>query len=757
MANSVDNEDLQGDVEYSGSETAVFKEKYLTKILDSIGPFECEGRDRGTYRRMLRDDGQVASGFEVLRVATLARGYDINYHGKKPELGSKMVEYIEWNFDNVNTQLEYRGGFTLSLHSFFDAVWAGYAVQEVVWYYNEERKQVCLKKLKPLPPEHISFRTNEKDNLLGVYLPYFSDQGTTEEEKKYGVKIPLNRSLIWTFNKEQSSYKGVSAFAPIYKYWYLKDFILKFWSIFTERYGAPFVFGLTKKKRMGAMKTALKKIMTKTEFVGIKDQDELKILETAHDGNHFEKFIEYCDEMILRGILVPSLIIGAGNTKGTKTLGQTHFGVFEWRINDMQRQLEDVVNLLIKWMIDLNFKDVDVYPTITFRPLTETDRRTLAQTFDLLIKNLVISPFETWMREELGLPDADKETVELLKRAWEMKQQSSSSFSPSTGTSPYQGDNRAYSPDISELTERLKKRTSQLKASSPELLLQVVKTLDDEEEKLVKKLEPEIEKMKKAWIKEVKKNMKTLSHGKYGKDDMNFQGHPEWVENLEPITNPRVEVVFSDWYDDALDASVLNAEDELVKLGMEPSWTAKSRVGRSKWIEENLVGLREGSQDMAQFGSNKIPIDMYDNVYPKLQEWYAEGLQENEIVSNLEAHLDTHYSKSYLQNVARTNMTTMFNSARMSLYERRSDFVTGVEHSSILDDRTTKICDERDGTQYRLDDPNLRANTPPLHYQCRSILTPITILDKQPTWRADDAIYEFAPQEGFGGVLTAVV
>jgi len=38
----------------------------------------------------------------------------------------------------------------------------------------------------------------------------------------------------------------------------------------------------------------------------------------------------------------------------------------------------------------------------------------------------------------------------------------------------------------------------------------------------------------------------------------------------------------------------------------------------------------------------------------------------------------------------------------------------------------TDICEHRNGLLFALDDPRLRQNTPPLHYQCRSILSPVS-------------------------------
>ena len=55
--------------------------------------------------------------------------------------------------------------------------------------------------------------------------------------------------------------------------------------------------------------------------------------------------------------------------------------------------------------------------------------------------------------------------------------------------------------------------------------------------------------------------------------------------------------------------------------------------------------------------------------------------------------------------------------------------MAAVEFMAITDARTTPICMERDGLVLALDDPRLPANTPPLHYMCRSVLSPVSGLE----------------------------
>ena len=60
-------------------------------------------------------------------------------------------------------------------------------------------------------------------------------------------------------------------------------------------------------------------------------------------------------------------------------------------------------------------------------------------------------------------------------------------------------------------------------------------------------------------------------------------------------------------------------------------------------------------------------------------------------------------------------------------------FVRGVRFSAILDERTSRMCRMRDGMTFRLEDPRLVGNTPPLHPNCRSVLIPVTEFDR-PEW-----------------------
>jgi SPP1 gp7 family putative phage head morphogenesis protein len=80
--------------------------------------------------------------------------------------------------------------------------------------------------------------------------------------------------------------------------------------------------------------------------------------------------------------------------------------------------------------------------------------------------------------------------------------------------------------------------------------------------------------------------------------------------------------------------------------------------------------------------------------------------------------------------LVRTSAQNVMNDARMAVYQANPDVVGELQHVSVLDDRTTEICMARDGLRWTLDGTpvghNLPFAQPPLHWNCRSTLIPVT-------------------------------
>ena len=81
-----------------------------------------------------------------------------------------------------------------------------------------------------------------------------------------------------------------------------------------------------------------------------------------------------------------------------------------------------------------------------------------------------------------------------------------------------------------------------------------------------------------------------------------------------------------------------------------------------------------------------------------------------------------------IETIVRTNTTDAFNQGRLVEIMRpdMEDIVPFVQYSAIMDTRTTPVCRHLDGKVFRRDDPALQDLIAPNHFNCRSVIVPLT-------------------------------
>jgi SPP1 gp7 family putative phage head morphogenesis protein len=143
----------------------------------------------------------------------------------------------------------------------------------------------------------------------------------------------------------------------------------------------------------------------------------------------------------------------------------------------------------------------------------------------------------------------------------------------------------------------------------------------------------------------------------------------------------------------------------------------------------------------------------------KTQDIIKEGIKSGETTKATIKRLEGLYpsfSKTRLENIVRTESGKCYNWGRLNTFYQNSDVVEGVRFSAILDGRTTDICIARNGLILPLtDQAGIASNTPPLHYQCRSIWTPVAIgqIGKKYSYNQDQykpIMEKMPPMDGFG-------
>jgi SPP1 gp7 family putative phage head morphogenesis protein len=125
---------------------------------------------------------------------------------------------------------------------------------------------------------------------------------------------------------------------------------------------------------------------------------------------------------------------------------------------------------------------------------------------------------------------------------------------------------------------------------------------------------------------------------------------------------------------------------------------------------------------------------------------------EEAIVSALQAlgMGDAEDVPAYLNTLVRTNTFEALNEARFAEFTDPAvgDFVMALEYAAVLDSSTTEICRELNGKVYRSDSPEWDEIRPPNHFNCRSVLVPVTTIDG---WDGQESERpDVMPAEGFG-------
>ena len=124
--------------------------------------------------------------------------------------------------------------------------------------------------------------------------------------------------------------------------------------------------------------------------------------------------------------------------------------------------------------------------------------------------------------------------------------------------------------------------------------------------------------------------------------------------------------------------------------------------------------------------AQKQAIDYETGLKLKLDRLLADAALEGRKVSTKEMkELIRGYSQSFQNTRTGATVTTetnrVANDMRLDLYQELG--TAKVVYTAVMDDRTTKLCSDLNGTVLAVDDPRVARLTPPNHVHCRSYWT----------------------------------
>jgi phage gp29-like protein len=395
--------------EYSLYRAGYF-DQYSEGIEEYTDPISLED-----YKKMFEQDAQVKAGVNAIKLPILAKGFlfkhpvDENGWDGVKDLTEGHIQFLDYVFKNMTQS------FDSTIQQIMTALIFGFSVSEPVYskYVDGEYKgKIGLKKIKTLNPTTIKFKMNDYGDVLEV----------VQEIGEKKINIPIQKVIHYAFESNFGNPYGQSALHAIHKHWFIKNYMYKYTNMAMERQGTPLVVGVVKNKNeIPKMRSVLDNLMFR-KGLAISGTDDLKVIDSTKTMD-FMGYINHQNLMILRGMMIPALVFGnEGSGTGSYALGQTHFDLYLFRLQSIQREIEKLINeKIIKKLIDINFGKQEFYPIFQFKPLMEDDKNTLADVFFKLVNAQIVEPTEYFIRDAMGLPQMDDHHKKMVQREQEIK------------------------------------------------------------------------------------------------------------------------------------------------------------------------------------------------------------------------------------------------------------------------------------------------------------------------------------------------
>ncbi len=722
---------------------------YSQKDFQRYNPDDLIGRKGyDIYRKMMRDE-QVKAVVRFKRDAITSR--DFYFELSTDELGdeeiARRIAIAKKAVENIT------GSFTDALNNIMSAIYNGYSMTEKLFelFSYDSAQYWGIKELRLKPYDTFYFHVDDFGNLTKI-----TQKGPSRE-----LEIDRESFIHYVVNPDVDPFYGQSELREAYRAYFGKDMVIKFWNIWLERHAGGVRWiqpteGSDKQLSPGsaeytALQSMLSNVQTATGFIIPKGLE----FETSYPTNNvaYKEAIAERNKEISKALLVPNLLgISEQGDVGSYSQSSTQLETFLWTLNADSMRLEDALNEQLFWPLGLiNFGD-DLYPKIKFKSISETKKYELLKTWRELVSGNAVEASDTdedHIRELLDFPEKGtprpKPALPGLLPGQQPAAQGSPATAPVKDKEP--PDKKPELPDETITGQQVKARLQQamkrvdfavlarrsdilandgaqvLGVAAGELtreLLGRLPVVDDLNE--IAESIPKLKLDSKLMNKFQRSVSKILSNG--------------WELGLRHA---------KDEIDKAKQERFSKRHDrERVTMIGEELFDLKSFTITGKFTDDALNTIKQLLINGAKNG--KSTDQVIEEIYTRFAQ---DGMIDKEFVEQALGHsLDVTNPQARLETIVRTNTFEAINEARYAYFTDPAlgGFVEALEYSAILDSRTTEICEELDGHVHPADDDFWTTYSPPNHFNCRSILIPVTQLD---TWTASDGDVGTQPQKGF--------
>lgn len=366
--------------------------EYLTKLEGSAG---CD-----VYDRMRRNDHQVKAVLGAITLPIRQADYYVE-PGSEDEKDVEIAKVLEKALlkEMTNTWDDTIRHALLMLPFGFSAL-------EKVYEYRNGL--ILPRKLDPRLPQSV---IKWEYDTAGRRLTHMVQMDSDGNE----FRIPIEKLLIFTTDKEGDNWEGISILRSAYKAWYIKDVLEKINSIMHDRWGAG-IPEMTVPKgidRGSAQWTEAEKLLKELHanekaYILKNEGFEFSVIGGEKGkGTDVLGSIKYYDDAIATALLAMFISLGTSKT-GNRSLGQTFFDAFLMSIQAFADYIAEVINrFCVRELVSLNW-EVESYPTFKVKRVQSLALQAigyLVQTGALKWSQVL----ENDLRKMLRMPERDPE------------------------------------------------------------------------------------------------------------------------------------------------------------------------------------------------------------------------------------------------------------------------------------------------------------------------------------------------------------
>ena len=340
-----------------------------------------QGKDIRIYKELLCDP-HVFACTQSRKAGVLSLDWEIN-RGLDKDQNAEDVENLLKKLDIQKL-----------ISDILDATQFGFQPLEIMWK-RDKSGHIMPERVVAKPPEWFCF---DDDNNLKFRT----------KENYYGEIVPNKKFLLAQNNPTYNNPYGDRTLSRVFWNVTFKKGGLKFWVVFTEKYGMPHLIG---KHPRGSTKEETNSLadmledMVQDAIAVIPDDSSIEIQEASKSSSAeiYEKLIDKMNTEISKAILGQTLTTEIGST-GSYAASNTHMQVRQDIVDSDKKLVEGVINQLIQWIYEINFANAEVPVFEMYEP--EDVDLTLAQR-DKILSDTGVKFTKEYFIKNYGLEEED--------------------------------------------------------------------------------------------------------------------------------------------------------------------------------------------------------------------------------------------------------------------------------------------------------------------------------------------------------------